>query len=370
MPQPKKDHERPLMEHVLELRKRLLIVFAGVVAISIASFPLSVYLIDPVIASVIDPSNVMVYDPLHTFTVPINFSLIMGIALGLPLILYEAYQFMAPGLFRNEERLFAVITPASILLFTLGASIAYFLIIPNITGLVLGVGRGMSEANLYLKNILNFVLKMIAGFGILFQIPLILLFAIRIDFFSPTFLEERKLYFYIGFFVISNLFSPDPTMLSQVLVTVIFIVLYEMSYRLGYYVTPRTEADIEQFVDKFTHLGPLFSSIGVIIGLALSFGIPIWWLSLSTLFGIALYSSQRFSVSLIEEEGFGTFALFAPLLSPLIVSISLSKYYSVKIDLIYVITLFLVTITLTFVLEKLNRKVDDYTNKLGKKDEN
>lgn len=358
--QPEYDEERPLLEHILELRKRALVVFVSVAGITLASFPLSVCLIDSLISVVLDPSNVMVYNPLHAFTVPFTLSVVFGIGLSIPIILYEVYKFMAPGLFPNERRLFAVITPASILLFILGASLAYFLIIPNIANLVLGVGRSFSEVNLFMKDVLDFVIKTVAAFGFLFQIPLILLFAVRIDFVSPFFLENNRLYFYIGFFIASNLLSPDPTLVSQLIITLIFVLLFEMSYRIGYYVTPRTEADIEQFIDRFNYLGPLFSSTGVLIGLGLSLGIGLWWLTLSTLFGVGLYSSQRFSVSLIKEKGFGNLGLFAPLISPLIVGLILSKYYSVTLDLVYVATLFVITAAFTFLLEKINDKLSHY----------
>lgn len=361
---PEQDEEKPILDHVIELRSRVLIVLAAVVGIALASFPLSTYVVDPMIASVTDPSNVMVYDPFHSFTIPMNISLMVGVAFSLPLILYEAYQFMAPGLFPDERRLFAIITPSSILLFILGASIAYFFVIPNISDVVLRLGESYSTTNLYLKDVMGFIIKMIAAFGFLFQIPLVLLFAIRIDFVSPSFLQENRLYIFIGFFVISNMVSPDPTMLSQLIVTAVFIVLFEISYRIGFYVTPRTEADIGEFVNRFTKLGPFFSSIGVIIGILLAYRIPLWWITLSTLFGVGIYSSQRFSVSLIEEKRFGNIGLFAPLISPLLGSILLMQYYSVNLDIYYLTAIFVLTAILTYFLEKINQLI---LNKIQKK---
>ncbi|OKY78042.1 MAG: Sec-independent protein secretion pathway component TatC [Candidatus Methanohalarchaeum thermophilum] len=361
---PEKDEERPLVEHLIELRKRVGIALAGVVLITIVIFPLSFKLISILVGTVTDPSNLAIYDPLETILIQINFSLIAGFALGLPLILYEAYKFMEPGLFLNERRFFALLTPTSLFLFTLGASIGFFYVVPTLSDLVLTIGQGASvRPAISIQRAFNYVISIVAGLGFIFQLPLALLFAIRIELVKLETLKKRRLMVYILFFVVASIVNPDPTFITQTIVAAIFIVLYEFSLRIGYYVTPDTDAEIINFLDRFTALGPLFVALGALIGYLFVSKLGIWWVTAITLGSFIFYLTQRFSNLIIEEEKIGTIGFFTPILGPMIGLFLAEKYFTYlpqllqKIQFGYTVLIPIIMAAITFGLEKINNKL-------------
>lgn|GEM_PF-1452931 len=352
---PSKDKKRPLMEHIDELRTRLLIIIVGIIVLIAISFPLSFELVEPIVSPVAPPDELYIYDPLETIKMQLLFSVLFAVAFGLPLIMHQTYEFMEPGLFENERRFFAILTPSSILLFLLGATIAYFFIVPPLAYIALFIGEGMAIPEISIAMAFNFVVALMATFGFLFQLPIIILFAVRIELISPQFLIEKRIYIYLGFFIVATLLSPDPTFTSQTIVTVVFIILYEISSRLSWYLTPKTDSDITNFLERFKRLGPWFSGSGVALGFFISINIDFVWLPIVVAISFILYIAQRFSVLLIEWEKMLNLGMIGTFLFPLI-SYLLLEYYYLEYNLLFFVFVTAGTAILTYLLEKLHKR--------------
>ncbi|RZN62042.1 MAG: twin-arginine translocase subunit TatC [Methanonatronarchaeia archaeon] len=353
---PEDDEERPLMEHILELRDRMLVTLVAIIILSVIAFVFSFEAIRWVVNPVMDPSELVVYDPLETILIQFNFSFIFAVGAGLPIIIYEAFKFMEPGLFENEKRFFALITPASLLLFFMGVTVAYFLVVPVVADLVFYMGEGVVEPAISIELAYNFVMSIIATFGFLFQLPIVLLLAIKTDLISPTFLRDKRIFIYIGFFVLASIFSPDPTLVSQAIVTVVFIILYEASLAVGWYITPRTERDIKTFLRKFERTGGLFGVGGALLAfyLAVNLGLP-WW-TLVPLVATVFYIGHRLSFRVILNNK----ALNIGILGPIIATIAtetIIRTLETTNEAIPIILIVILILGITYGLESLQKHI-------------
>ncbi|WGI17559.1 twin-arginine translocase subunit TatC [Methanonatronarchaeum sp. AMET-Sl] len=353
---PEGDEERPLMEHIIELRDRMVVILVGIIILSVIAFIFSFEIIGWFVEPVMDPSELVVYDPLETILIQFNFSFIFAIGVGLPLIIYEVFKFMEPGLFENEKRFFALIAPASILLFFMGVAVAYFFVVPVVANLVFYMGEGVVEPAISIELAYNFVMSIVATFGFLFQLPIVMLLAIKVDLISPTFLRDKRIFIYIGFFVLASIVSPDPTLVSQMIVTFVFIILYEASLAVGWYITPRTEQDIKTFFRLFERTGGLFAGGGAILAFytALQLGIP-WW-SVVPATATVFYIGHRLSFKVILKNKVINMGIIGPVTATIIGAVLLSSL-EIKTDLTLAITTIVLIIALTYILETINKRI-------------
>lgn len=230
---PEMDEERPLREHLVELRKRLAVVIAAVLLAALASFPLSgeglTLIIDQV--STAGDAPVAVYTPIEYVVVQIYFMLAVGLAAGLPLTVYEVYAFMAPGLYPEERRFYLLTVPASAILLVLGAALAWLVVVPELAPLLIESGEGVVEAAISIERIFVFVVGTMLLMGLVFQVPVIVALAVWSGATTPRYLLDRRLYAYAGFFFLTSVVTVDPTMASQLILTSVFVVLFEASVR-------------------------------------------------------------------------------------------------------------------------------------------
>jgi len=231
---PPQDKELPLSEHLRELRDRLAIVLAATVALMAVTFPFSGTLVDVIVKHVVPASAVLtVYAPLELFKVRVIVSFLVAVTIGFPLLVYEAFRFAAPGLYRHEKRFVFAVFPLSLALFVLGAALAYFFTMPLFFALVFGYEGSLVASDLSIGQTFGIVLNLVLGFGVVFQVPLVVLMAIKMGLVKRKTLADGRLAAYgllVGFAV---LIAPDPTMLSQLVVGAVLILLFEMSLLLA-----------------------------------------------------------------------------------------------------------------------------------------
>ena len=234
--------KRPLIEHLEELRRRLFVVAVSIFVLSIASFffAQNIYEILKYPALKYYPNlQFVTLSPSSAFFVLMKISLISGIVLSFPVIFYEAWKFIEPGLLPKEKRLLIPLLGMGILLFTLGVLFAYFVVLPVALKFLIGIGidvlkvTPMISIDLYT----SFILKLILAFGFLFQLPIVMyvltaLGVVRID----TWKRWRKPFIVIAF-VLGALIAPD--WMTQTLIAVPLIVLYELSLRFNEYIAKR-----------------------------------------------------------------------------------------------------------------------------------
>ncbi len=226
----------PLTEHLRELRSRLiksiLAFFIGTgIAFYFANYIFEV-LKEPVKRSY-PKVELITLSPTEPLFILLKISVVFGFILSSPFILYQLWRFVEPALYPNEKRLIIPITLVSIVLFLLGSAFSYFIVLPMALKFLLGIGLSQLQATPFLSvNLyISFLLKMIVGFGIAFELPVIIFLLQRAGVVSEEQLKSFRKYFIVIAFVVGALIAPDVT--TQVLMAIPLILLYEISLLAG-----------------------------------------------------------------------------------------------------------------------------------------
>lgn len=226
----------PLTEHLRELRSRLIkSIVAFFVGTGIAFYFASQIfeiLKEPVKRSY-PQVELVTLSPTEPLFILLKISIVFGFILSLPVILFQLWRFVEPALYPNEKRLVIPLTLFSILLFLLGGAFSYFAALPMALRFLLGIGLSQLQATPFLSvNLyISFLLKMIIGFGIAFELPVVIFLLQRAGIVSESQLKAFRKYFIVLAFVAGALIAPDVT--TQVLMAIPLIILYELSLIAG-----------------------------------------------------------------------------------------------------------------------------------------
>ena len=227
------DVEEPLVAHLVELRNRLAIVTIWLILGILIAYPFSKEGMLLIWKEFINSNVYMTaYSPLEWMLARLRLSLVFAIAITVPQLFYQLYRFAGKGLYPNERRFFLKIIPASFLLFILGASIGYFLVLPVMFKYILYYSGDMATAQLSVQNTLSAVTTILAGFGIVFQLPLLVVFAVRLGLVKYQTLKKQRMLVYSAIVAFSFFLSPDPTFIAQIAVALLLAVLFEFSLLL------------------------------------------------------------------------------------------------------------------------------------------
>jgi sec-independent protein translocase protein TatC len=200
----------------------------------LAAYPFSEYIIQVIWANFVPEGIQMsVYSPLEWIIARLKLSLVFGIAVSVPLFLYEMFSFAASGLYFNERRFFLKIVPSSFILFLLGGSLAYFLFLPVFFQYIIFYSNDVALAQISVQRTLSVVTTLIVGFGLVFQLPLLIIFALKMGLVKKETLKKQRFFMYAVLFGLAVFVSPDPTFVAQVFVSVLLIVLFEFSLVLA-----------------------------------------------------------------------------------------------------------------------------------------
>jgi sec-independent protein translocase protein TatC len=230
---PDEDVEMPLAEHVEEMINRLAVVMlvGGVVALAV--FPVADQLINylwnahiPGAAEIAD-RRPRLYGPLELPLTEIKIAALAGLILGLPVLVYQSYRFMRPGLYPRERRYYLAAVPTSLVLATVGVAFAHFVVLPAIFAYFTSYTTGTALVAFGLRETFNLILLLMGYMAIVFQIPLLIQLGIMMGLVSREWLEARRLLFWGGFAGLAFLVSPDPTGMAPIIVATTMIVLFE-----------------------------------------------------------------------------------------------------------------------------------------------
>jgi len=166
--------------------------------------------------------------PMTYFFINLQIALIGGLILALPLVFYQFWQFVAPGLLAREKRLMLPIVTLSVVCFTIGALIAYGIVLPLGLRFFLALEPENMTSQWAIGEYISFVLRLILGFGIVFEMPVVTLFLSRIGLLTPAYLRRIRRYALIAIFVLAAIFTP-PDPISQIMMALPLLVLYEIS---------------------------------------------------------------------------------------------------------------------------------------------
>lgn len=240
---PDSDVEQPLISHLVELRSRLLKMIVGVLLIFVGLAPYSNeiyrYLAGPLTAHLPTNASMIAIDVASPFFTPFKLVLVVSIFLSVPWILYQAWAFIAPGLYRHEKKLILPLLLASTLLFYLGVAFAYFVVFPLVFSFLTAAAPEGVEVMTDISRYLDFVLTLFFAFGISFEIPIATILLISAGVVSPKALAEKRPYVIVGAFVIGMFLTP-PDAISQTLLAVPMWMLFELGLLFSRLFVPRS----------------------------------------------------------------------------------------------------------------------------------
>ena len=239
--------EMPFLEHLLELRDRLLrmvlAVLGGVIVLLPFANSLYSYLAEPLLRHMPAGATMIATEVASPFLAPFKLALVAAVFLAMPVILYQAWAFIAPGLYQKERRFALPLLVSSILLFYLGMAFAYYVVFPIIFGFFTATAPEGVTVMTDISKYLDFVLTLFFAFGVAFEVPIAVLLLIWTGFTSVETLTRIRPYFIVGAFVVGMVITP-PDVFSQTFVALPMVVLFEAGIFLAR-VTARAQAKRE-----------------------------------------------------------------------------------------------------------------------------
>ena len=243
------DTENSFVSHLIEMRDRLLRAVLAVVIIFIALFPwaqdIYALLAQPMLAALPKGGQMIATEVTTPFFVPIKVTMMAAFLLAMPWVFYQAWAFVAPGLYQHERRIGVPLVIASVILFLLGMSFAYFLVFPIVFGFIVGVAPEGVAVMTDIGKYLDFVMTLFMAFGITFEVPVAVVLLVKMGMVSFEKLREIRPYVIVGAFVIGAIFTP-PDVISQFMLAVPMWFLYELGILVAAMITkpkPKKGAD-------------------------------------------------------------------------------------------------------------------------------
>jgi sec-independent protein translocase protein TatC len=244
--------EQPFISHLVELRNRLIrcivvvgLIFAGM---SFKANEIYAYLAGPLTKHMPEGSKMIAIGVASPFLAPLKLTLVAAIFVAIPYILYQAWAFIAPGLYQHEKRFALPLLIASIVLFYAGMAFAYFVVFPLIFQfMILTAPPGiavMTDINQYM----DFVLTLFFAFGISFEVPIATILLVATGMLSRESIAEKRPYAIVLAFVIGMVLTP-PDVVSQTLLAVPIWLLFELGLLFSRFFAPRQQAEIGNLPD-------------------------------------------------------------------------------------------------------------------------
>jgi sec-independent protein translocase protein TatC len=223
--------EETFISHLVELRDRIIragiaviVVFLGLVYWAPDIFKL---LARPLMMNLPADGKLIVTDVTGSFFVPMKVTMMVAFVIALPVVLYQIWAFIAPGLYQHEKKLVAPLVGSSYTLFLCGMAFAYFVVFPTIFRVMAHYNAPLGAAmNTDIDNYLSFVLTMFLAFGVTFEVPIVVVLLVRMGLLTVKKLRQIRPYVVVGAFVVSAVVTP-PDVFSQLILAVPLILLYE-----------------------------------------------------------------------------------------------------------------------------------------------
>jgi len=235
--------ESSLMGHLVELRARLLRAVLGVAVVLLLLLPFtrSIYswLAGPLMAHLPAGQTLIAINPAGAFFAPLKLTFFLALFLAVPWLLYQAWAFVAPGLYKREQRLALPLLGSAVLLFYAGCAFAYFLVLPTVFGFLVQFKPDVIAITPDANSYLDFVLMIFFAFGASFELPVALVILVLLGWVTPAQLREFRGYALIGVFVVAAIITP-PDVVSQLMLAIPMYLLYEVGIVAASWVKPRT----------------------------------------------------------------------------------------------------------------------------------
>ncbi len=226
------DDKIPFTSHLEELRKRLIVCVISVVIGFVISYFFSEQLFHILVKPLqkeLPPDSLLIFTGLpEAFFVYLKISMFAGIFLSCPVILWEIWGFVAPGLYDHEKKYIFPFVIFSSILFIIGLLFCYFIVFPFAFKFFMGYSSDIIRALPSIKEYLSFTLKLLLAFGVIFELPIFVLFLAKMGIVNEKMLRSQRKFAILGIFVVAAILTP-PDVVSQILMAVPLLVLYEIS---------------------------------------------------------------------------------------------------------------------------------------------
>jgi len=233
--------ESGLIEHLIELRSRLMraLIGLGVVLLGLMPFSRQIYtwLAQPLISQLPNGQSMIATNPAGAFFAPLKLTFFVAVFIAVPWLLYQLWAFVAPGLYAREKRLAVPLLATSVLLFYIGCAFAYFLVLPAVfhflTTFRPEVIAITPDANAYL----DFVLAIFFAFGSSFELPVAMVILTLLGWITPQQFKDGRGYAIVGIFVLAAVLTP-PDVVSQLMLAIPMCLLYELGIHASRWLVP------------------------------------------------------------------------------------------------------------------------------------
>ena len=221
-----------LLEHLEELRSRIIVIAFSIVVGGIIGFLLSEPIIEILRAALPEGQDTLIAISVgESLAVRLRVALYVGLAISVPVILYHLWRFVTPGLTRTERRLIWPMLIASALLFALGIGLGYF-VIPYALSFLLGLALPGVETQLRLSEYISFVSTVMLAFGLAFQFPVLLLLLARVGILNYRFLSTRRRWAVLAIVLFAIVATPGGDPLSSIILSLVMYALFEGTLQL------------------------------------------------------------------------------------------------------------------------------------------
>lgn len=242
--QPESDRHQPLIEHLIELRNRLMRMVGAVAVIFVCLFSFSnqiyTFVSKPLQDLLPENSSMIATNVASPFMAPFKLTLVVCVLVAMPYILYQIWAFISPGLYQKERRIALPLFCSSVLLFYGGMAFAYFLVFPILFDFFTSASPTNVQVMTDINSYLDFVLGMFFAFGAAFQIPIAVILLCWSGVTNARSLAAKRPYIVVGCFVVSMLLTP-PDVISQTLLALPMWALFEAGVFFGRLISEKEE---------------------------------------------------------------------------------------------------------------------------------
>ena len=225
------DQELSFLQHLVELRSRLLKALVAVLVVLVALLPFSRQLYEalasPLMSQLPEGSNMIAIDVASPFLTPFKLTLLVAVMVAIPVVIYQLWAFVAPALFKHEKRLARPLLLTSVLLFYTGVAFAYFVVFPLIFGFLTSVAPEGVAVMTDISRYLDFVMTLFFAFGIAFEVPIATIILVATGITTPDKLAGWRPYIVVGAFALGMVLTP-PDVISQTLLALPLWLLFEV----------------------------------------------------------------------------------------------------------------------------------------------
>ena len=232
-----------LKPHIQDLRKRLIIALVSVIVAFIVCFAFwkQIFAIVklPIESAFADrvQGTLMQLTPLEGIFSAMSLSFLVAFTISTPIIFWQLWLFVAPGLYKNEKKIILPFVGFGTAMFILGALFAYFIIFPFMIEYILLFGNDMFEANISVESYVGFFIRVVLGFGIAFELPVLAYFLARVGMITDESLKKFFKYAVVIIFVVAAIITP-PDPFSQLLMAIPHVLLYGLSILIAKFINP------------------------------------------------------------------------------------------------------------------------------------